>query len=189
MEPITLAVLSSVVLTEGVRFLYEQAGELLQRRRDRDGADDAEGVGAGDPVTLDVTGPGLFPATVEPVRADTEVVQRFRADLTAFWQVLAPYANGITDIDPEDRTLLETADAVRNILEAVYGRRLTFAGETRTERELAVSGRVRAEEIAGDVAGVRARGVNSGRVEGSVVAGTVARGGTVSGVEIQGDIG
>ncbi|MFF8614333.1 hypothetical protein [Streptomyces sp. NPDC015350] len=187
MEPITLAVLSSVVLTEGVRFLYEQAGELLQRRRDRDGADDAEG--AGDPVTLDVTDPGLFPATVEPACADTEAVQRFRADLTAFWQVLAPYANGITDIDPEDRTLLETADAVRNILEAVYGRRLTFAGETRTERELAVSGRVRAEEIAGDVAGVRARGVNSGRVEGSVVAGTVARGGTVSGVEIQGDIG
>ncbi|MFD7324025.1 hypothetical protein ACFV9D_23470 [Streptomyces sp. NPDC059875] len=189
MEPITLTVLGSVVLAEGVKFLYEQAGELLQRRRERNGADGAEGANGSDPVTLEVAEPGLFAGTVEPAQADIEVVQQFREDLTVFWQVLAPYANGITDIDPADATLLETADAVRNILEAIYGRRLTFAGENRTERALAVSGEVRAEEVAGSVAGVRARGVTSGRVEGRVVARTVRQGGTVSGVEIQGDIG
>ncbi|WP_406179799.1 hypothetical protein [Streptomyces sp. NBC_01006] len=189
MEPITLAVVSSLVLTEGVKFLYQEAGQLLQRRRGQGATDGGEGTGAGGPVTLAVTEPGLFAGAVAPAPADAEVVLRFREDLTALWQVLAPYAHGITDIDPADRNLLDTADAVRNILEAVYGQRLTFAGETRAEEGPVVSGLVRAEEIAGDVAGVRARGVRTGRVVGQVEAGRVTQDGTVSGIEIQDDIG
>ena len=34
-ETITLAMLGAAALTQGVNFLYGQAGELLKRRRDR----------------------------------------------------------------------------------------------------------------------------------------------------------
>jgi hypothetical protein len=54
-DPITLAALGAVALSEGVKFLYGQAGELLKRRREQR-ASAALPVGAG--LVIHVMRPG-----------------------------------------------------------------------------------------------------------------------------------
>jgi len=104
-------------------------------------------------------------------------------DMTELAGVLASYASGIKEPDPSDSDMVEAADALRRALEAVYGQRITFKGETREASGPIVVGRVDVDKVAGDVAAVRARLIRSGRVEGHVTAKEIT-GGEVRGVDV-----
>ena len=65
-DPITLTLVGTVVLTEGIKFLYGQAGELIKRWRERkDAADASKQIET--PLKAD---PNIFNGTVGPLVAD-----------------------------------------------------------------------------------------------------------------------
>jgi hypothetical protein len=186
MEPNTLATVDQAVITEGVKFLYAQAGELLRRRRDRRKKSVAQ---PGSQSVAPELASDVFEGTGRPSAPNSALADSFLDDLSAFRHTLAPYAQGIKDIDPSDQTLLKTVDAMRKILEAVYGERLTFIGEQRALPGPVIQGRAQIDKIEGDVAGVRSYSIHEGEVSGEVIAKSVETGGTASGVDIHGDIG
>jgi hypothetical protein len=175
-DPLTLSVLGGVALSEGVKFLYGQATELLKRRRERK----AEQVD--EPVEV----PALEGELEQPLQADEAALERLEPDLRALRKELHDYVDGLEPIDAGDRRLLETADAVRQALEAVYGQRITFRGEQRPSSGPVVEGRVNVTTVAGYVAGVRAR-TASGVMRGDISADEVTSTGQAIGVDLTGD--
>jgi hypothetical protein len=178
MDPITLTGVGAVVISEGVKFLYGQAGELLKSWRNRRQKGDGD-----EPPRLEAPPPDLLDGSVQPAVANLDTVGRFEDELRELWQALAPYAAGIEDIDEHDAELLAATDSVRRILEAVFEQRITFRGERREPSGPVVIGEANIDAIAGDVAGVRARLISSGRITGIVKAKTAEKGAHISGVE------
>ena len=130
MEPFTLGAIGAVVLTEGIKFLYNQAGEVLKRRREhREAA--AAGTTTEETVPINATAPPIFEGTLAPTAVDFDVVERLGQDLKDLRDGLADYAQEIEPVDPKNENLLKTVDALRQIMEAVYQQRLTFKGEQR----------------------------------------------------------
>ncbi|MFI9007540.1 hypothetical protein ACIGNX_09955 [Actinosynnema sp. NPDC053489] len=152
-DPLTLSVLGAAALTEGVKFLYGQATELLKRRRER--RDEAIEVSPG-------AVPELEGGLRLPLRADDAVLERVEPDLRELRRRLQDYADGVEAVASGDRELLESADAVRRLLEAVYGQRITFRGERRETSGPVVEGEIDVESVAGYAAAVRARAVTGG---------------------------
>lgn len=169
MSDLSLATLDVAALTEGIKFLYGQAGELLKRRRER--AD--QRTKAKTPACV------AEPATL-PV-ADLALVDRFEADLRALRAQLHEYASGLDPVDPADEQLVRTVDALRRVIATVHGTPVVFADEPRDV--VLVRGSVDADEVAGYVAAVRAdRPV--GTIEGTARVGRVERGGEAIGIDL-----
>ncbi|HVQ91729.1 MAG TPA: hypothetical protein VMU51_11895 [Mycobacteriales bacterium] len=182
-EPLSIAAIGAVALTEGVKFLYGQAGELLARWRARRSAPDPAAEVAAAPVVLALP-PAAFTGSLAPVAVDYDLVERLAGQLKDLAADLAPYAGGFDEIDPTDQALLGRVDALRLALEAVLGQRLTFVGEQRPASGTpVVSGAAVVGEIEGRVAAVRARQIRAGRVTGAVRADHVAPGGEAYGVD------
>lgn len=177
-DPITLSVLGGVALTEGVKFLYGQATELLKRRRER--RDGEAGAVEVEPAEV----PELDGELRLPLRADAAVLDRVEPDLKELRRKLQDYADGVEAIGSEDRDLLESADAVRRLLEAVYGQRITFRGERRAASGPVVEGGIDVDVVAGYAAAVRARVITGGTVRAAVRANEVGEGGEVVGVDV-----
>ncbi|MFJ8016731.1 hypothetical protein [Streptomyces sp. NPDC096339] len=167
-----LAALSAAALTEGVRFLYTQAGELLKAHRERR----VEQPAVDTPAI--VTEPAVLPV------AEPAVVERFSEDLRALRADLHEFVSGVDEIDPSDEALVRRVDALRGILEAVYGVSVTFHGEARPACPQLVHGRVDVDAVAGYVAAVRADRA-SGWIQGDVRAGRVEAGGEAIGVDLR----
>jgi hypothetical protein len=177
-----------MALTEGIKFLYGQAGELLTRWRARkaEAAPDATapaGTASGQaPVEIELPA-AAFQGTLTPVVVGFDVLDRLQNQIKDLSKDLAPYAGGFDEVDPSDRDLLDRVDALRLALEAVFGQRLTFVGENRPGSGTpVVAGEAFVREIAGRVAGVHAR-VISGSVTGVVRAEHVLEGGEAYGVD------
>jgi hypothetical protein len=135
-DPVTLAVLGGLALTEGVKFLYNQAGALLDAwRKRREKAADAAAAAAAPDDEL----PGLAqdPALDGDVdsdrRPDPDRVAARVADLEAALDALDPYVRprGARPVDPKDATVRADVGRVRDLLEDLYGQRLTLKGENR----------------------------------------------------------
>lgn len=141
-DAVSLASLGAAALTEGIKFLYAQAGELLKRRRDRTSADTS------DATPEIVAEPALLPA------ADLELLGRFESELRALRTDLSEYDSGVDLVDPSDEALLLRVDALRRVLESIYGTRLVLRGEP--PAPAAIVARVDADDVAGYVAAVRA---------------------------------
>ncbi|PTH85966.1 hypothetical protein C9J60_22655 [Streptomyces sp. A244] len=167
-----LAALSAAALTEGVRFLYDQAGELLRARRERR----AEQSAADTPAV--VAEPAVLPA------ADPAAVERFSGELRALRADLHEVAHGVDEIDPTDEALVRRVDALRRVLEAVYGIAVTFDGETGPQDVPRTHGRIDVDAVAGYVAAVRADRP-AGWIKGDVRAGRVEAGGEAIGVDLR----
>jgi len=127
-DPLSAAALGAAVLTQGIRFLYEQAEELLRRRRDRKQATAAAG-----PVEIppaEEAGQVLAgQLTTSPV--DEQALDQHADQLAKLWGLLAPYATGLKPVDPADRQLVEQVEAARRLLEQIYRQHITFTGEQR----------------------------------------------------------
>ncbi|HKE97690.1 MAG TPA: hypothetical protein VKG45_01990 [Actinomycetes bacterium] len=182
-DPLTLTVVGAAALSEGIKFLYAQAGEVLKRWRERK-ASTAAGAEPAAAVPVAVELPPAFAGRLQDPRLDFEAVQRLEQDLLELWQAVAGYAQGIQEVDPGDRRLLEVVDALRRALEAVYRQRLTFSGEDRPASGPVAVGEASADEVLGYVAGLRARRVVGGTLTGRVDAGTVGPGGQAVGTDL-----
>jgi hypothetical protein len=172
-DALTLAGLSATALTEGIRFLYGQADELLKRRQER----------AGERQERSET-PPVVAQPRELTAPDPDLVEQFRSDLEFFRTYLQPYVT-----NPEqarlaqggaEPQLLEAVEALRGILGSVYQMPVVFSGE---RGEATVHGSVDVEVVAGYAAAIRAKAA-SGRIQGHVRASRVEAGGEVVGVDL-----
>jgi hypothetical protein len=176
-DPLTIGVVGAAALTEGIGFLYGQAGEALKRWRERKAAKEAVKV---EPVDVEL--PAVFQGYLDEPRLDLEAVERLEPDLRDLRAAVAEYAQGIDELDPRDRELLETVDALRRAMEAVYRQRLVFKGEPTSPEDVQAVGEAKVEEVLGYVAGLRARRI-IGSARGRVEVGKVGPGGQAVGLE------
>ena len=178
-DPISAAALGGVVLTEGIKFLYQQAGEVLKRWRER------HEVG-GAPVERATLRPpeGLLEGTVEPVEPQDDRADRLEEGLRDTRRLLADYADGIEVPKQGDHFVAEQADLLRRLLEAVYGQRITFRGEQRPPSGPLVIGEIDVKQVAGEATAVRAKVISSGEARGTAKAEWVEEGGKLTAVDV-----
>jgi hypothetical protein len=180
-DPLNPAAFAALALTEGIKFVYAQATELLKRRRERK----ATGAAPAEPIPLE-HGEVLdgLPAPLEP---DYEVLDQLQERVTSLAVELSKYQDGL--LEPDAATG-QTVDELRKALEAIYGQRLTFKGEREHESTgTVISGELRAAlvkglAIAADVGNVR----GGATVTGGIGVDTVDTDGTAIGVRAK-DIG
>ena len=175
MDP--LAGVESAALVEGVKFLYQQAAEVLgawrARRRDRQAAPPKV---VEPPGVVRVERPRPLPDPVSPEMADT--LQELKG-------LVEPIKDG--EVDPEASAARQAVARLRELLEVIVGSPITFAGEP--PRTVAVSDvDVVVQRVAGQVVGVRA---DLAKLQGPasirdvrVHAGDVDSGGAVTGVDL-----
>jgi hypothetical protein len=181
---LSLATIGSLALSEGVKFFYAQAGELLKWWRDKHSSAGTGGESAA-PQEVRVAPPqtitgGDFTATLNSV-----AVERFEQDIRALRKELSEYGDAGTEpVDAFDPALLGRIDGLRRILEVVYQRPLTFVGENRNEPDPTLDASIDIERVAGYVAGVRAAEINSGRVAARLRIKDAAPGAQVVGVDV-----
>lgn len=185
-DPVMLSSLGGLAASQGIKFLYGQAAELLKAWRERRGQ-----VAAGQEqparLTVPIVASEVLDATpAEPV-VDTAVLDRENAELVRLTGGLAPYAQGLADLDPDDAELAEQAGQLRALLEAAYGQRFTFRGEQRDPTGTRVSVTQVLGDVAGDVLGVEADVAPSASADVHQQATTVQPGGSVTG--FKGNIG
>lgn len=180
-EPFSLAAVGALALTEGVKFLYAQAGELLKRWRDRE-----KDASPGTELNVRLP-PTAFTGELGPITPDLQALSTLVGPLRELRTALAEYAQGIDPLDPSDAQMLKNVNALRRAVEAVYGQRLTFIGEAAEQSGARVQGSASADEVFGYLAGLRAQRI-AGSASGNVDVGRVAPGGTAVGLEA-GEIG
>jgi len=135
-DPLTLSVVGGWAALEGIKFLYGQAAEVLKGWRERRHDVPIQASEALDGV------PEQRPLDAEVVAVEAKALGELAGGL-------APYANGMLDIDLQDAALGERAGQVRAILEAIYGQRFTLRGEDRDP----TGTRVRVDQVLGEVEG------------------------------------
>ena len=172
-DTVAIPVLAGAALAQGVTFLYGQATEVLHIRREGKAAERA---------TLPV------PAAFEPLGAelapDLAELDARAGELAAVLAIADHYATRTAEgLDGADPVLRACFGSLREVLEAVYGTRFTFVGESRPRpRVLQVVDDVRAPTT-----GVKGRGPGadmriSSDVEQRVQ--TVHPGGELTGIDI-----
>ena len=173
-EPISLGAVGVFALTEGIKFLYTEAGELLKHRRE-----------SKDSARQESSEPELRPpadiieGTVEPTRPNAERLERLADELRERRRSLTDYADDVEAVDPSDVALLKEVDELRRLIEVIYGQRITFKGEHREPSGPLVENDVRAMEA-------KIRDSEVGVVEISGATGSVTQTTDVTGAEIEG---
>jgi hypothetical protein len=124
--------------------------------------------------------PSAFQESPSGVAVDDDLLAPLAETIREQRKELADYADGIEPVNPGDLALRAKVDALRRLMEGIYGQPLTFQGEQRPDG--GVHALVSVDRVLGDVAAIRAR-----LVEGSVTAearvGTVESGGRLTGIE------
>ena len=182
MEPVTLTLagVGGVALTEGVKFLYAEAGDLLKRWLDRKNKPEAD-----DDVRVDIRLPEVFEGQLRPATLEPNIFAQNESALTDAYQRVSLYAGGVKPIEPTDHDLLESASQLRAVLERILGQTLTLKGEERPASGApVVRGSFGAQTVRGEGAGVRATIARSGLIEGAAQVKTVTEQGKVYGVHI-----
>jgi hypothetical protein len=183
LDPLTLSAMGAVAITEGIKFLYGQAGEILKHWRERkDAAKDAS-IQLNKTEPIDVKLPPVFEGQLSVPQIHFDAVERVEEQLRRLRKDLSDYADGIELVDAKDTSLLQRIDALRQLLEAVYQQRITFKGEQRPPSGPVVEGRIDVEEVAGYAAAVRARQIVGGTVRADAKAKHVEPGAQFIGVD------
>jgi hypothetical protein len=194
-DPLTLTAVTAVVLTEGVKFLYGQASDVLKRWRDhRERAAEAAKAATAPPPPVSEAIPVQAPAgvagTLAPVVIHYDRVEPIEGELKALLSQLSGYKDEIEPIRPSDADLVARVATLRRLLEGVYGQTITFKGEQRpTSGTPLVLTTLDLKEVAagGEATGIRVTGtVSSGTLEADVKADVV--GGKLTGIEL-GNVG
>ncbi|HKS48960.1 MAG TPA: hypothetical protein VJT49_28405 [Amycolatopsis sp.] len=172
-DPLTLGAVGAVALTEGIKFLYDQARELLKQWREKRVK-----------ITLQAAAPEGLDAPLAEAEVPETVVAQHAETLSELRRSLIEYADEGVVPDPNDPKLLESVDALRRLLEVAYGQRITFRGETRERTGSRVDVSVEADVVEGYVAALRARGVLPDDVRADLKVKRVAAGGQAVGVDI-----
>jgi hypothetical protein len=189
-DPLTLtaANISAVALTEGVKFLYTQAGEVLKRWRERKEKVKQESVESPQTDELILTSsppPAVFDADVSRLKVQFIAVKEKETQLRELYKELSEYAGGVELVSVGDGELLSKVEKLRTILEDVFGQRITFLGEQRPPTVNSIEGTVIANAVLGTAIAVDAEGQVSGEMRGKVEVGIVQQGGTVISVKVK----
>jgi hypothetical protein len=180
-DPLTVAALGSAALVEGIRFLYDQAGELLKRRREVASRQEDAGQPMMGRVQAEV--PAALGGGRLEVDADLRVVARNERRMAELQRRLANYADA-SDIDQGDGELLPTMLELRDLVEEAIGRHLTFSVERDrppTGNLLAV-GHVRAGRVRdAEATGIDVDELTAGVVRGEVVVDAAEQGAKLTG--------
>jgi hypothetical protein len=182
-DPLSMTVLGGVAVTEGIKFLYGQATELLRRRAARKEAEAAGKAAALQPVIVEAP-PDLLQGELKPVTEDANAVDELADELDTLRKQLSDYIDGIAKPDAADPVLDRKVDALRTALESAMGQRITFKGEQRNESGTVVTGRVSAKVVRGIASGIDTD-VVKGEMHGSATAETVEPGARLSGTRIR----
>lgn len=183
MDPLTLSALGTVALTEGIKFLYDQARDLIKTWRERRAAGDTEPI----PIA-DLEAP-VLDAPIHSVSVNLAFVDEHQKDIRALRAVLTEYVDEGREIQQGDPELLAVIDALRNLLEVAYGQRITFRGEHRATTGTRIESAVEVAEVSGYVAAVRAQYLPEGGtdIKARLKAGDVHKKGRVVGVDLGSD--
>jgi hypothetical protein len=129
----SLAGVEVAALTQGVAFLYAQAGELLKRRRDaRDrAAEAATQRREGDLPVLELPEEVFAPQAPDRAFPSPAVLDELSESLLDARRNLDPYVLGDEPLEPGSADVLLAVDRLRRLLERIYATRLSFAGERR----------------------------------------------------------
>jgi len=181
---ITLAAVGMAAITEGIKFLYGQASELLKWRREKLKAVEAAPT-APSPQPPLMARPDVFEPDPAQPRVDEGTLERFANPMGDLCKELSDIVAGYTEVDPGDAALLTRVDALRKALEVVTGQPLTFRGETRPDAQgPVIRGEVHVSKVLGYAAGVAAGAITGkATVEGKVVADEVGPGATAFGIK------
>ena len=187
LDPVSLSALGAVALTEGIKFLYEQAGEVLKRWRERKDAakDTTKDPPKAEPVA--VTLPPVFEGQLVNAQIHYDAVEKLEKQLREVRKDLLEYADGTDEVDTTDKALLQQIDAFRQLMEVVYQQRITFKGEQRPPSGPLVEGHITVQDVEGGrVGGVLAKSIRGGyTIKGIAnVEGTVKQGGEAGGVNV-----
>ncbi|MCX4823196.1 hypothetical protein OG883_25570 [Streptomyces sp. NBC_01142] len=174
MDPLAFPVLAGTVLTEAVKFLFERAGAVLDRRAGRVTAEEREQV----------------PGQTQPLLArPTELTEERVARITGAHAALRVYLSRPEFLQGEDTDLRELLGRLRRDLEEVYGRRLPFGEESKEDRP-GVEISQRTETLQGKQVGMRVGGITErGRARVEQDTGVIEETGEQVGIEIEGTIG
>lgn len=151
MDPVTLALVGGAV-APAVTFLMDRANRVLDERAAR--RRQAPDSGSLQQTPEVVNAPGVLQGELAPLAADPEIVEARQAELAAVVGQLSPYTRDPQLIDDQDQELLTLAGRLREILEEVYGQRITFVGEDREATGSSVRIRQVADVHEGDMTGV-----------------------------------
>jgi hypothetical protein len=162
-DPVSLAALSSVAIGGAVKFLFDQAGVLLTRWRERRD-DKAVDQPATEPVA--VVDDAVLAGTLVDPQIHFDVLESVEPELRAARRMLADLADGTDVLDSSDLQTIAQIDALRRLIEAVLQQRITFDGESRTASGPVVEGTIVADEVNAFAAAVRVKDIISGKVTG-----------------------
>ena len=131
----TFAALGGVAAAEGIKFLYEQAAELLKAWRERRKHTPGD---EGEPPELPVPiiGSPALDGQQAQHPADAALVADYYQALITLSGALSPYAQGLADIESGGTALANQAERLRAVLEEIYHQRFTFRGEQREPSEI-----------------------------------------------------
>lgn len=175
MDPLAFPVLAGTLLTEAVRFLFDRASAVLDRRAGRVSVEEPEQV-PGQPQPLLVRAPALTDERV--------------ARITGAHGALRVYLSRPEFLHSDDNDLRELLGRLRRDLEEVYGRRLPFGDEKETDRP-GVEVSQQADSLRGKQVGMRVRGdiTERGQARVDQKAGTIEETGEQVGIDVEGTIG
>ncbi|WP_423833662.1 hypothetical protein [Streptomyces manipurensis] len=173
MDPLGFPMLVGAVLTEAVKFLFDRASAVLDRRAGRVPIDEPDRV-AGRSDTLRVRTAELTDVRVERISQAQGALRVYlsRPDL----------------LQGDDEGVRELLGQLRRDLEEVYGCGLPFGDEQRPRPGAEVS--QHADEISGQRVGIRAQGMTAqGRARVVQTAKTITETGEQVGLHFDGPIG
>lgn len=182
-DPLALTAVGTLVLTEGIKFLYTQAGDVLKRWRERRDAKQKDEQ-LNEAVPVDVKLPDAFEGQLDETKIHFDAVERLAEDVSALRKEVSDYAEGIELIDVQDVNLLANVDALRQVLEAIYQQRITFKGEQRQASGPVVEGQIEVKQVSGYVAAIRAQRIVGGRVTAEAKGEEVHRGGQFISIDV-----
>ena len=179
-DPITLTTVGTIVLTEGVKFLYKQATEVIKTwlGRKKEGKKEKIPMGTRLPSSV-FNDPDASELAIDPT-----AMESLEGELRSLRGALADYADGIAEVSPDDEQFVETFDAVRRSLEAIHQKAIVLKGEKRDAAQIVINGTVDVATVRGHVAGVRARLVKAGVITGTAHATDVEQDGELYGVDV-----
>ncbi|MCI4085655.1 hypothetical protein MRQ86_36250 [Streptomyces sp. MMS21 TC-5] len=174
MDPLTFPMLAGTILSEAVRFLFDRASAVLDRRAGR--------VPVEEPEEGPRQGEQLL---VRPAELTDARIER----ITQAHGALRVYLSRPSLLQSEDTELRDLLGVLRRDLEEIYGRQLPF-GDEQKEHRPGVEVSQHADLVNNKQVGVRSRGITErGRVRVVQEAGTIGETGEQVGLEIEGTIG
>ncbi|MFG2311382.1 hypothetical protein ACGFS9_22355 [Streptomyces sp. NPDC048566] len=161
-------------------FLFGHLDRIVGRHlARRDGA--AASGEAEEPVAL----PACLDGDPGELTPDLDLADRLAGSLQTLYGRLGPYALDAGRLSPQAPGLADDLGALRTLLEAIYGTRLTFHGESREATSMRAT--VDATAVEGTVKGIEMRGAwgsEQAAFDASVTARHVGPTGRVVGIEV-----